>query len=275
MNAPDRTDPPIKEQNLRMILLGLILLLLFLWLINTPPGLLGKTDAVGYAVCHRIPSHSFYFGDRPFSLCARCTGQYLGFLWGFLFHVLRGNKRAGFPPKLGLAGFGILFFLYLVDGMNSVMHLYPGFEEWSLYQPQNSLRLITGLGMGIVISGILYPLLGQTLWRDINLEPAMERIKHWGLLLIGAGIIVLMIISGNPLLLYPLIILSSVSLIILLSILYGVIWILLRKKENSFQTWKDTAWWGVIGFGFALIQIMVIDLIRFQLTGSWSGFLEY
>ena len=275
MNAPDRTDPPKKEQNLRLILLGLILLLLFLWLINTPPGLLGKTDAVGYAVCHRIPSHSFYFGDRPFSLCARCTGQYLGFLWGFLFHILRGKKRAGFPPKLGLVGLGILFFLYLIDGLNSVMHLYPEFEEWSLYQPQNSLRLITGLGMGIVISGILYPLLGQTLWQEINLEPAMDRIKDWGLLLIGASIIALMIISGNPLLLYPLIILSSVSLIMLLSILYGVIWILLRKKENSFQTWKETAWWGVIGFSFALIQIMMIDLIRFQLTGSWSGFLEY
>ena len=37
---------------------GLVLLavgLLFVgWLLNTPGGLLGKADAIGYAVCHRI-----------------------------------------------------------------------------------------------------------------------------------------------------------------------------------------------------------------------------
>jgi uncharacterized membrane protein len=258
-----------------MILAGLILLLLLLWLLNTPPGLLGKTDAVGYAVCHRIPSHSFHFRDRPFSLCARCTGQYLGFLWGFLFHLIKGKKRAGFPPRMGLIGFGILFTLYLIDGLNSVIHLYPGFEEWSLYQPQNSLRLMTGLGMGIVISGVIYPLLGQTLWQEFNPEPSLRNVKELGLLLTGLGLLVLMIISGNPLLLYPLIILSTIGLMVLLSILYGVIWILLGKRENSFQTWKDTSWWALIGFGSALVQIVLIDLIRFQLTGSWSGFLDY
>ena len=73
---------PLKtDQTRKILLIGVFLILLVLWLINTPPGLLGKSDAVGYAVCHRIPSHSFYFGDRPFSLCARCTGQYLGFLF--------------------------------------------------------------------------------------------------------------------------------------------------------------------------------------------------
>ena len=274
MSDLDRT-PNKNKKSLRLILVGLILLLLILWLLNTPPGLLGKIDAVGYAVCHRIPSHSFYFGERPISFCARCTGQYLGFLWGFLFHISGGKKRSGFPSKFGLAGFGLLFFLYLIDGLNSVLHLYPGLEEWSLYQPRNSLRLITGLGMGVVISGILYPLLGQTLWRKIDQEPVLESIKDWGLLLLGGCVIALMILSGNPLLLYPLIILSAGGLITLLSILYGVIWILLRRRENSFHTWKETAWWGLVGFGSALVQIMVIDLVRFYLTGSWSGFLEY
>jgi uncharacterized membrane protein len=275
MSIPDRTVTLKKKQSIKWILVGLILLLLILWLLNTPPGLLGKTDAVGYAVCHRISSHSFYFGERPFSLCARCTGQYLGFLWGFLFQLLRGGKKSGFPSKFGLLGFGIFFFIYLVDGLNSVVHLYPGLEDWSIYQPSNTVRLITGLGMGIVISGILFPLLGQTLWRETDHNPALENIKDWGLLLTGAVVIALLVVSGNPLLIYPLIFMSAGGLITLLTILYGVIWILLGKRENNFQTWEDTAWWGVFGFGSALIQIMVIDLIRFYLTGSWSGFLEY
>ena len=29
------------------------------WLMNTPPGLLGKLDAIAYAVCHRIAARSF------------------------------------------------------------------------------------------------------------------------------------------------------------------------------------------------------------------------
>jgi uncharacterized membrane protein len=258
-----------------LILIGLIFVLLILWVVNTPPGMLGKSDAVGYAVCHRISSHSFYFGDRPFSLCARCTGQYIGFLGGFIFLLLRGKKRSGFPASSGLVGFGILFILYLTDGMNSVMHLYPGFEKFSFYEPSNSLRLLTGLGMGISISGILYPLLGQTLWRDPIRVSILGSIREWGMLMGGGGVIALVIFSGNPLLLYPLIILSTVGLISLLSILYGVIWILITKKENSFQDWKDTLWWGVAGFGSALLQITIIDLVRFYFTGSWSGFLVY
>ena len=34
-----------------ILLLGILLVV---WLILTPPGLLGKADAIGYAVCHRI-----------------------------------------------------------------------------------------------------------------------------------------------------------------------------------------------------------------------------
>jgi len=43
-------------------------LLLLGWLLNTPEGLLGKADAVGYAVCHRIEARSFHLGERPIPL---------------------------------------------------------------------------------------------------------------------------------------------------------------------------------------------------------------
>ena len=53
-------------------------LVLLGWLLNTPPGLLGKADAIGYAVCHRIDLRSFHLGERALPLCARCSGMYLG-----------------------------------------------------------------------------------------------------------------------------------------------------------------------------------------------------
>ena len=257
------------------------LLVLFLggltltWLVNTPPGLMGKSDALAYAVCHRIGSHSHYFGERPFSLCARCTGQYLGFLWGFGYQLVRAKKRAGFPPPGALVLLIFLFLLYLLDGLNSVIHLYPGLAHLSVYQPDNTLRLFTGLGFGIVISSVLFPLAWQTVWSEISTLPVIRKFWEWLILLGGALGIGLVILTGNPLLTYPLILLSTAGLLILLTVLYSVIWILVRKKENSFKNWSELAWWGIAGLSSALLQIALIDLVRFTFTGTWSGFLDY
>lgn len=245
------------------------------WLINTPPGLLGKSDAIAYAVCHRIGSHSHYFGDRPFSLCSRCTGQYLGFLWGFGFQILAARKRSGFPARGALILMAGLFGIYLIDGLNSAVYLYPGLDHLSLYQPSNLLRLFSGLGFGIVISAVLYPLAGQTVWRETSLLPSIRGYRDWIILIGGVIGLGLLILTGNPLLTYPLILISTGSLMLLLTVLYTVIWILLRKRDNSFSSWKELIWWGIAGCTSALMQIAIIDLVRFILTGTWSGFPEY
>ena len=266
---------PKSKRFIRYILVFLLGGLVVTWLINTPPGLLGKSDAIAYAVCHRIGSHSHYFGDRPFSLCARCTGQYLGFIWGFGFQLLVAKKRSGFPSLWTLVLMAVLFIFYLLDGLNSVVHLYPGLDHLSIYQPNNILRLFTGLGFGIVVSAILYPLAGQTVWNETSLLPAIRGPKDWMILLGGVIGIGLLILTGNPILTYPLILISTGSLLLLLTVLYSVIWILLRKRENSFTSWKELIWWGIAGFSSALMQIALIDLVRFILTGTWSGFPEY
>ncbi|MGD0751755.1 MAG: DUF2085 domain-containing protein, partial [Anaerolineales bacterium] len=67
------------------------------WLVNTPPGLLGKLDAIAYAVCHRIAERSFHIGSVQLPLCARCTGMYLGAVTGLVFQSIRGGKRSKAP----------------------------------------------------------------------------------------------------------------------------------------------------------------------------------
>ncbi len=265
----------INKRFFRYLLVILLGGLVVSWLINTPPGLLGKSDAIAYAVCHRIGSHSFYLDERPFSLCARCTGQYLGFIWGFGYQLLRSKKKVGFPSRGALILLVALFAFYLLDGLNSMVHLYPGLDHLSLYQPSNTLRLFTGLGFGVVISSVLYPLVGQTIWYEASQSPAIRDYRDW-LTLLGSTIVIgLLIQTGNPLLTYPLILISTGGLLILLTVLYSVIWILIRKRENSFTSWKELIWWGIAGFSSALLQIALIDLVRFMLTGTWSGFPEY
>lgn len=268
-------SPENKNKLARILILILGSGLVLVWLVNTPPGLLGKSDAVAFAICHRIGSHSFHLGERAFSLCARCSGEYLGFLWGFAFHLLFAKNRYNFPTIKSLLALGVLFLFFVFDGLNSFFHLYPGLEHFSLYTPQNALRLFSGLGMGVLISVILYPLLGQTLFKEQVEEITFTTIRDWLMLIGGAGLIGLLVLADNPLLAYPLILLSTGGLLILLTILYTVIWILILKKENSFENWSQLIWWGVGGFWTAMFQVAVIDLIRFLLTGTWSGFLIY
>src|ERR1035437_3699001 len=78
------------------------------WLIETPAGLLGKMDAIGYGICHRIAARSFDIGGRPMPLCARCTGMYLGALIALAYQSRLG-KHGGLPSKKILAV--LVFFL--------------------------------------------------------------------------------------------------------------------------------------------------------------------
>jgi hypothetical protein len=129
--------------------------------------------------------------------------------------------------------------------------------------------------MGIAISGFYYPLMGQTFWHNANLDRSLAETRELLVMLGGAILIGFLGLTGNPLILYPLILLSTGGLMVLLTLLYTVVWILLTRKENSFQHWGDLRWWIVAGFGTALFQIALIDFIRFSITGTWSGFLAY
>jgi len=91
----------------------------------------------------------------------------------------------------------------------------------------------------------------------------------------GAVLMGWMILANNPIFSYPIILASAAGLILLLTALYSVIWILITKRENSLGSWKELLNWGVGGLITAMVQIMAVDLIRFILTGTWSGFLDY
>jgi uncharacterized membrane protein len=106
------------------VLFGVAITLTVFWLFLTPHGLLGKADAVGYAVCHQIKARSFQINGRSFPLCARCSGLFLGALLGLTYQVIRGWK--GRMPPLGASlFFGLLAFTWVFDGFNSFLMLVP------------------------------------------------------------------------------------------------------------------------------------------------------
>src|SRR5262245_19539016 len=88
------------------------------WSYNSPPGLLGKLDAIGYAICHRIGERSFHIGNRQLPLCARCTGEFYAAGITLLFLTITSKKKSGMPGwKLG-APLLFFFLAFGIDGSN-------------------------------------------------------------------------------------------------------------------------------------------------------------
>src|SRR5512139_3814251 len=92
------------------------------WFYIAPEGALGKLDAIGYAVCHRIDARSFHIGDDQLPLCARCTGEFFSAGTALIFMALVSGKRSKLPSR-GIIAILILFFLaFGIDGSNSYLY---------------------------------------------------------------------------------------------------------------------------------------------------------
>lgn len=253
----------------KLLLAAFIAVLLILWLNLTPAGLLGKADAIGYAVCHRIDLRSFHLGERPLPLCSRCSGMYLGALAGALYLLLKG-KRGGLPPlKLAVPLF-ILGVAFVIDGVNSYLHFFPGLT--GLYEPNNTLRLITGTGLGLLIPSVLLPAFHQTAWTEWDARPALDSWRSLGGLLLVGVTVVLLVLSGNALILYPLALLSTAAVLAILSLCYGLLLLIITRRDNRARSLADLCLPLAAGFAIALLQTAFIDWLRFSLTATWNGF---
>ena len=253
----------------RGLLILAVLIVSALWMALTPDGLLGKADALGYAVCHRFPDHSFFIGSRQMPLCARCSGMYLGMLTS-LMYLLRSGARTEFPPLKITLPLSLFFLTFGVDGVNSLLWDFP--TGGGLYPPTNFLRLATGAGLGMLVPMFLLPVFHQTLWLSPLEQPVLENWRQVIPLMVLAALIALGVYSEIEVILLPLAVLSALTVPVILSICYAVLWVIILHKENQYASIKQ-AWTPLLaGFLTAMLQIGLIDLLRYQLTGTWAGF---
>ncbi|HVN15741.1 MAG TPA: DUF2085 domain-containing protein [Anaerolineales bacterium] len=247
------------------------------WFYISPEGALGKLDAIGYAVCHRIDERSFHVDGQELPLCARCTGEFNTAAMALIFQGFVSRKKNRLP-KRGILAILIAFFLaFAIDGSNSYLYLLkettPGVlaQIPNLYVPNNTLRLFTGSGMGLAVAAVLYPIMNQTLWRESDPRPALGW-KTFGILVALTLAVDFAILPESPIVLYPIAYLSVFGVLALLIIVFGILWIVLMRQENAFdhlrQLWLSAA----AGLTLTLLLVVSIDLVRYSLTGTWSGF---
>jgi len=256
----------------RVTLVIVVLAMVLAWMFFAPDGVLGKADAVGYAVCHRIGDRSFHIGDYQFSVCARCTGQYLGAVLGMVFLTIFRRYRSG-PPPWPVIGILVVWAAgYAVDGANSALHLIPWTEKYWLYEPNNTLRLITGTGVGLGLSVMLFPAFNQTMLKRYDSRPILTGFRDFGFLLALAAGLIFLVLMGNPIILYPLSLISAGGILMLLTMVYSMVWVMVFQAENRFENISQLFFPLLAGFAVALTQILVIDVFRYWLTDTWSGF---
>jgi uncharacterized membrane protein len=278
MTGMENTSTQPYLANLTRFLVPISAVIVFaVWFSFTPPGLLGKADAIGYAICHRIDERSFHIGDRQLPLCARCTGEFYSAAISLLFFGFFSKKQSGMPGwKLGIP---LLLFLaaFGIDGSNSFLYLLKQTSGGvlsnipNLYIPNNTLRLFTGSGMGVALASILYPAFNQSAWKDSSPARALDW-KKLGLLI---GIILiadLAILTESPIVLYPIAMLSVLGVLALLSMVFSMVWLMMMRQENEFTALKQMWLPFLAGTTLAFLMISAIDLLRFRLTGTWGGF---
>jgi hypothetical protein len=122
------------------------------------------------------------------------------------------------------------------------------------------------------MAAVLVPTFHQVVWQQWDERPAVGSFVQLIALLALAGIISASIASENPLLVYPLALLSVASLLILLVMAYSLVWTMLLKRENTFTTWKQVRPVILLAGLTTFIQIAGIDALRYLLTGTWNGF---
>ncbi len=261
----------LPARSLWALVLGALALTLGAWLSLTPPGALGKADAVGYAICHRIDLRSFHLGDRALPLCARCTGIYLGALFGVITLAALGHGRTGDLPTRPMLVILVGFIAAMgVDGANSYLTLFPGLPH--LYEPNNQLRMITGTLNGLAIATLIFPVFNQTLWKNWAGRPIVARPRELAALIAVGAALILLVFTEAPVVLYPLALLSALGVLALIAMLHTVIWLLATGTQNRAAGWRSAALPILAGFTTALIQIALIDAARYAVFGTWDGF---
>ena len=255
--APRRGDPP--GWLLAGLLVGYVIALAVLafW-----PGatLLERLRALDGGICAQLPAHSFFPGGERLPLCSRNTGIYTGFSLTVALLFATGRLRVMRLPSLGvLIALGAAVVLMGIDGFNS---LFLDLHLPHLYQPNNLLRLATGLGMGTAMAGIVVPVVSGLLWRDEDLRSSFDSLGQLALMLPILSVAFVAIGTQTGFLLYPVALLSSAGLVVALTLVNLVFVLGLTNRIGRYTAWRQVLPLFSVTLALAIVELMALFMLK-------------
>jgi hypothetical protein len=150
------------------------------------------------------------------------------------------------------------------DGLNSYATLFPGAPN--LYEPRNWLRLTTGMLNGVALVTFVLPIYNFTIWREPTRARVIETFWELVAILPVVALVVLVVQAEIDILLYPLAILSSLGVLVMLVLIDSLIVAVVLRREGYATTWVQALPVIIIGTALALLHIAVMVLFRAYLT---------
>jgi hypothetical protein len=98
-------------------------------------------------------------------------------------------------------------------------------------------------------------------------EPVLKSFKELLPFLGGGGGIILIVLWEQPFLLYPLALLSTLGVLLMLSIVGTMIVLILTRQEGAARTWRDLILPGTMGLAVAILIVEAMGAIRAILMG--------
>ena len=207
-------------------------------------------------ICAQLATHSFYPGGERLPLCARNTGIYLGFLLTLITFYATGRGRAQQLPSwqiILVLACGVL--ALGIDGFNSLA-LDLGLPH--LYQPNNLLRLTTGLLTGLTLASLALPIFNQLFWRQYNQQ---RSIGSWQELLLLLPVLVIggiICVSQQSIALYPLALLSTAGIFSAIGSVNLIAVIAVGKRQETFTRYQELLPFFALAIIFAIIEMIFL-----------------
>jgi len=171
-------------------------------------------------ICHQVPDRTIYLG-RYLPLCARCTGIYTGFFLSIVYQVALFQSRIRKLPSLKFSVLSIFFLTVLI--LESIISFF------GLWSASLNIRLILGLLGGSSIGLFLFPVFNFSLFHK-NAGMGISRWKEHLLLMLLLGLLVIAVLSGQPIFYFPLSVFSMAGVLLLFSMI-GLVMILCIIKS--------------------------------------------
>ncbi len=245
-------------------IVAIVLVVLTLAVLVSPGQTMSMAYWVGYAVCHQMPSHSFFMGKHQMPLCARCTGTFLASLITVLWFLVVKRDKSTLLPPLPIE-FVLLAFLaiWALDGLNGTL---AELDLFHLYAPGNSIRMVSGLLAGTSIGVFAVYLFNNVVWKLPKEEPLAKNPDDLAIILALDGLLSLMVVFGPSWLVLVLGVLGILGVLVLLWMFMLSILLMLVGKVGAFVEWRDLLWAGLAALLAAALFVVSIDLVRFLMT---------
>jgi uncharacterized membrane protein len=228
--------------------------------------LIERLRALDAGICAQNPLHSYFPGGQQLPLCSRNTGIYIGFTATFLTLLGTGRIRASRFPSRGVAIIlGLAVLIMAEDGFNSLF-LDLGLPH--LYQPQNPLRLATGLGTGVAMCAFILPVANSLIWKHEDEQSSFGSVRALALMPPVLLLIFLAVISQMAPLLYPIALLSTAGVIMALSLVNLAFLLGATGKVGRISSWRQVFPVFTLAMVFALGELIALSTLKLSLLGA-------